>query len=206
MELLTEIAKKHNHEALTKYLADRCLKPFDNIYFCSNVLYKNHIYSGLFIISHSLDGKVNLIENRSLFNVYTKLYQAEDKIPIWGVKTIADAPTVIVTESVLDSETISQLNLPDISVISLFKASYSLAQFHYLMYGASNKTIITAFDNDDSGIRAGKKMAEMSVYKYNKTINSLPFPHKDINLFRCRSSSGMRFKRNIQHAIKGVSY
>ena len=158
------------------------------------------MYSGLFIVTYSLSGEVSLIENRSLGGVYNKMYQAENTVPLWHVNEIREKKVIVITEAVIDAESINQvLTSEDVIAISTFRASFTLAQFHLLMFMTPNIKIITAFDNDEAGIKATERFENMAKEKYSRDVEHLSYPYNDINQYKCKSK---RFKISINQSLK----
>jgi len=200
MELLDNIAKKHNHNSLMEYLDTRNLELVSDMYYCNGILYRDVLYSGLFIVTYSTQGTVALIENRSLGGVYTKIHQSEYTIPLWNINRIKDKKVIVITEAVIDAESINQiLTSEDVIAISTFRASFTLAQFHFLMFLTSNTKLITAFDNDEAGVKATGRFESMAKEKYGVDVEHLSYPYNDINVFKCKSR---RFKNLMNQSLK----
>ena len=201
--LIKEIIKKHSPDKLSKYLTSRCINSVDGLFWCDNVMHNNIIYNGMFSIVTNTRGYVSLIENRSLSGDYSKIYQDSNSVPLWGVNNIIQNNVIIVTESILDAESINDLKINDVWATSTFKSSFSLAQFHFLSFLTHNKKVILAFDNDDSGVNASNRYIDMSKNKYNNgTIQTLSFPYNDINAYKCKSS---RFRKVINKTIRDIT-
>ena len=199
VNLLEKVYVHHDHKFLLEYLESRCIGYTQGLYYVKNMMYENSVLNGVIVEISSVDGGVSAIEYRSsMSGKWSKLYQNPDYVPIWGVSEALDADTIVITESVIDSESINQLNIDGVASISFLKSSFSLAQFHYSMFLFGEKNILTAFDNDESGNRSHDRFEYMANRDYGVTIGKLKYPYKDINEYRCKSN---RFAVSIKTSL-----
>ena len=64
------------------------------------------------------------------------------------------------------------------------------------MYFYFDSDIWVAFDNDNAGRVAKDRFIKMAYNKYSKSVRELSFPYKDLNEFRCKSSSFCRLVKS----------
>ena len=197
MKLIDEIINNNDQDKLSNYLSSRGLLPFDDCYWCDGVVHNNIIYSGLFIIIRSADGEPTMVENRSVMGEWTKVWSDPDRIPIWNTSAINKCNSIIITESILDAQSILQYTKHN-NVISFMRASFTSSQFYLFSYLFNGKKIITLFDNDDGGKYGFNRLKSMSsIFRFD--VNKVSFPYNDVNEYLVRSPR--RFSQTINSLI-----
>jgi len=175
-----------NKDIATKYLKSRKLKNsqiktigYISIYRGDNF----KIVDSIVIPILSLDMQVMGLECRSLKAEgvvrYNKLFAKELDIPIYGLRNPNfTSEYVIITEGVLDCESLQQLGYNSLSGL---RASLPNILLHYIALFFDK--IIIAFDND----KAGRANAERVIKFYKRhypdiDIDVLDYRGKDINI------------------------
>jgi 5S rRNA maturation endonuclease (ribonuclease M5) len=88
---------------------------------------------------------------------------------------------IIITEAVLDAESIQLLDVEDTLAISTYRASYSISQFYYIMAVFPNTNIFVCYDQDRAGIENAKKLIDSSSRLFNKQVHMIELSAKDPN-------------------------
>ena len=117
---------------------------------------------------------------------YQKFKANQDVFLVYGLRDIMAHPEypLIVTEGILDSESVRQLGLP-LNTISNLTAAHNEKWVSFLLSLSSN--IWFAYDNDDAGRKATKNILE-SVKDDPESqccFNILAYPEKDLNKALC---------------------
>jgi len=189
---------------LENYLASRKLKPFDGSYwFAKPILINDKLVTGLVtIITNITKSKIVKIDNRTKEG-WQIIYSDPDNIAIYGINNLSDKINkVIVTESILDSESFNQYTkLSDVYSIAFSRASFTLVQFHYLMYLSFyfNFEIYLAFDNDEAGKKATERFIKKAERDYNQKVGIISYPYKDFNDFLCKREN--QFKMFVSNKL-----
>lgn len=196
---LPDIIAHHDNDKAVAYLKTRGLIPFPGFYYVPILEYNGKVIrESVCMVSYNLMNEVSLIETRStVSNSYDKLYVDKKSIPIWNIDKISSSHTVIITESIIDAETINQnINIDGVIAISTYRASFTLAQFHFIIAMCMDKNVIMAYDNDEAGDTNEVRFVNYAKNKYGKEINRLSYPYKDINEFYLTTTRSIKLLKS----------
>lgn len=199
-------------KALEEYLNSRKLKPFEGaFYFSKPIVLNNKFVNGLVIVTYNLDKinpKIVRVDARDKKG-WDIIYSDSKSIPIFGINKLSHSINkVIVVESALDVESFNQHSrMEDVLSIAFNRASFTLAQFHYLVYLSFyyKFSIYLAFDNDEAGKQATERFIKKANKDYQLKIGVISYPYKDFNDFLCKRPSQFKmFVNNKNILFKGV--
>jgi len=176
-------------------LLNSSIKPFGYISKYQGENFK--ILDSIIIPILDLDMKITGLECRSLKSEgairYNKLFAEEMSVPYYGLRNRNfTSDYVILTEGVMDTESLIQLGYNSVSGL---RASLPNILLHYLAIYFDR--IILAFDND----KAGKANAERVISFYHKhykdiEMDVLDFKGKDLN------EAKIRFIKTLKKSLK----
>jgi hypothetical protein len=198
LEKLVSQSQKHLDKA-EAYLKTRKLNLF------KGVGYVDLFVDGDFIVSDSLiiasttpKGVLTLVEARKLSTgVYSKFTRDDlEHIPAHNLHSIQD--TRIITEAVLDAESIEQHTGYETS--STLRASQGARNFH-LIAACTRKHVVYALDNDGAGQQTTRSASMFFAENYPElTFDVLDYPTNDINNFLTKKGANV-FRRRIKSQL-----
>ncbi len=198
LEQLVAESQKHLDKA-EAYLQTRKLNLFEGVGFIDLFIEGDlQVTNSLIMASRTPKGALTLVEARSLTTgVYSKHVVGNlEHIPAHNLNTLEE--TRIITESVLDAESIQQHTGYQAS--STLRASQGARNFH-LIAACTSKHIVYALDQDGAGQTTTKSAASFfNQYYPELTFDVLDFPGNDINQFLCTKGINV-FKRRIQSQL-----
>ena len=206
------LKEKSDSKALKEYLNSRKLQPFEGSYFFSSpIIINNNFVTGLVVETLNLDKvnpKVIRIDARSK-DGWNIIYSDPDSIPIFNANRLMHSiDKVIITESALDAESFNQYSkLNNTLAVAFNRASFTLAQFHYLIYLSFyfDFEIYLAFDNDEAGKQATDRFIKKAYKDYKLKVKAISYPYKDFNDFLCKRPLQFKMFVNNQNILfKGV--
>lgn len=175
-----------------EYLKTRGLNLFPDVGYVNLFSFGEKIISSsiVFFIRDCI-GEFVGVETRSVFEkAYDTVWVDPDAIPLFGLSRLFYSTGVVLTESVMDAESINQLRMSGLCGLSVRGASMNLAKAYFLGVLLKDKDVYMAFDNDESGVKGAQGYQKFFMDKYGKQVMFLDFPGKDVNSFFLKRGSG----------------
>lgn len=192
-------ASQQNLDKAEEYLATRKLSLFKGVGFVDLFVEGDlTVSNSLIIASTTPKGVLTLVEGRNLSTgVYSKFTLDDlERIPAHNLNSLED--TRIITESVLDAESIEQHTGYESS--STLRASMGSRNYH-LIAACTRKHVVFALDNDGAGQQTTKQASAFFAEHYPElSFNVLDFPTNDINQFLCKKGRSV-FTRRIKSQL-----
>lgn len=186
--------KEENRAKAEVYLKSRGLNLFPAAGFIDSFYFKGSFlndYLAFFI--NDICGELTLIQARSKNERdYQSLWYKKECCHFYNIRAVLDAEAIILTEGVLDAESVLQSlgGHPGVTVMGLGTATISTAQKYFLAYLMVGKKAYLAFDNDDIGIKSARGLLDFYKFKFGMDFGIIDYPGKDPNSLLQKKGSG----------------
>lgn len=160
-----------------------------------------YINKALIIFTRDITGEITQIESRNIMiKHYDKLWTDRNSIPIYNIQNTIYYDTIVITESVIEAETINYA-IDNVCAISVNSASVKRSQLYLIASIMKGKKLFIALNNDSAGIENAKRIKRFMLDNFMIQSHFIDYPFNDLNKFY--TTKGKKFftshiKREIE--------
>ena len=142
-----------------------------------------YINKALMIFTRDITGEITQIVSRNIMiKHYDKLWTDRNAIPIYNMQNVIHHNTIIITESVIEAETINY-TIKGVCAISVNSASVKRSQLYLIASIMKGKRLFIALNNDGAGIENAKRIKSFMMDNFMIPSHFIDYPFNDLNKF-----------------------
>lgn len=170
------------------YLESRGLKDFGDVGYVDTFLFDSQLIlkSLLLFVRNAKYEITKIISRRMDTGAYDIVWKDSRWLSCYGIYSILDNNLpIVVTESIMDTETLTQ-NCDFLNSITFATAAISSKERAFLNCVVYRRKVFICYDNDYSGLERMKTLIKQSA-TFGNSFKILDIPYKDINDFYVRA-------------------